>query len=221
MPGSDSPADAADYGPAQFQQEFGLSDAIMARMEAYVALLLKWQPRINLIGPNTVSTLWWRHMRDSAQLAAHLPEAINGPWLDIGSGAGFPGLVMSLMPSPHMPLRVHLVESDQRKAVFLQEVIRACSAPAQVHSVRIESLHSLFKQKAGLITARALARLHTLFEITEQITDSSTLFLLLKGQDVVGELTSAAKYRRMSVNQYPSRTNPGSMVLRITEVARV
>lgn len=214
----------AAYGPDEFQQEFFISGETRARLECYVAFLQKWQPKINLIGNTTLPNLWQRHMRDSAQLLEHMPitSGASGPWLDVGSGAGFPGLVLALLQPERSNTQLHLIESDQRKAIFLREVIRATHAPAQVHTVRVENLvPEKMGGKARLITARAFASLHQTLEMAAPMTDSSTVFLLLKGQDVDGELTLAAKYRKMTVSQHPSRTNPAGMVLRITEVARV
>ncbi len=209
------------YGPDEFQHEFSIADDVRARLEIYAALLRKWQPRINLVSNSTLEDLWHRHMRDSAQLVDYM-TATSGPWIDIGSGAGFPGLVLALLQPSNIARPVHLVESDQRKAVFLREAIRATHAPAHVHTVRVENLApEKLGGKAGLITARAFAPLHPLLEMIDSMTDPLTLFLLLKGQDIDDELTLAAKYRKMTVSQYPSRTNPASVMLRITEVARV
>lgn len=215
------PSPEAAYGPGEFQRELAVPDEIMARLEIYAAMLHKWQPKINLISQRSLADLWRRHMLDSAQLRDYLAQ-VPGPWLDIGSGAGFPGLVLALLQDQNTVQTVHLIESDQRKCVFLNEVIRLTQAPAQVHIGRIEHLSpGLFGGKAGLITARALAPLHQLFEFVSAVTQPSTVYLLLKGQDVDDELTEAAKYRTMTVNQYPSRTHPAGRVLRITEVARV
>lgn len=211
----------AAYGREAFQQEFSISNEIRARLECYVALLEKWQPKINLVSKSTLPDLWQRHMRDSAQLLEYINFS-TGPWLDIGSGAGFPGLVLALLQQEYSNTQVHLIESDQRKAIFLREVIRVTHAPAQVHTVRVENLvPEKMGGKARLITARAFAPLHQILEMAVPMTDSSTVFLLLKGQDVDDELTLAAKYRKMTVSQHPSRTNPAGVVLQITEVARV
>jgi 16S rRNA (guanine527-N7)-methyltransferase len=125
-PGALPPPKVA-YGAREFQRELGISDATMARLEIYAGLLEKWQPKINLISRRTLPDLWWRHMLDSAQLRDYLPSP-SGPWLDIGSGAGFPGLVLAILQLPDTAKTVHLIESDQRKAVFLNEVIRGKSA---------------------------------------------------------------------------------------------
>jgi 16S rRNA (guanine527-N7)-methyltransferase len=214
------PPEAA-YGARDFQRDLDIPGATMARLEIYAGLLEKWQAKINLISQRTLPHLWWRHMLDSAQLRDYLPQT-SGPWLDIGSGAGFPGLVLALIQLQETAQTVHLIESDQRKAVFLNEVIRATQAPAKVHAGRMEQLlPARFNGEAGLITARAVAPLHQLFGLVSGVTGPSTVYLLLKGQDVDVELTEAAKYRSMDVTPYPSRTHPGGRILQITEVARV
>lgn len=215
------PGPSAPYDSAAFQREFNISDDSRRRLEIYAALLLKWQLRINLVSSATLPHLWRRHMRDSAQLHEYMPEN-RAPWFDIGSGAGFPGLVLTLLAEPEQAARVHLVESDQRKAVFLSEVIRATGASAAVHSRRAEQLTpEMAGGLARLITARAVAPLHQLLELTASIIGPETVFLLLKGQHIDDELTLAAKYRKMIVSRHPSRTDPAGVVLRITEVARV
>lgn len=224
------------YGPEDLKTEFELSPGIAAKLQIYADLLTKWQARINLVGKNTLPELWHRHFRDSAQLAAYMDHTLDvkygidtkdvmdggGAWLDIGSGAGFPGLVLAIMRSDGACKPVHLIESDQRKAVFLREVIRATQAPAMVHNRRIESLDKHdFEGTAQLITARALAPMEEILRLTENIRCQKTKYLLLKGQDVDRELTQAAKYMNMKLCTYASRTDPAGLVLEITEVARV
>lgn len=208
------------YGPADLQREFQLSDEVKARLQLYAALLEKWQRHINLVSRATLPDLWFRHICDSAQLAAYV-QNVDGAWLDLGSGAGFPGMVLALM-GVHGNNPIQLIESDQRKSEFLREVIRRTGARAEVQTVRAEQLNpELLGGPAGLIMARGLAPLHKLLDLTWNYTTSNTVYLILKGQDVDRELTEAAKYRKMSVLQHPSRTNPAGRVLRITEVARV
>ena len=123
--------------PEDFAKQQNVSRETLEALTVYVALLEKWQPRINLISPASLPDIWHRHIFDSAQLLAHMPELAPGEprrILDIGSGAGFPGLVLSIMGG----VTVDLVESDQRKAVFLSTVIRELGLPAKVHNQRIE-----------------------------------------------------------------------------------
>jgi len=211
----------ACYGPDQFQAEFGISDDVRQNLAHYAALLDKWQRHINLVSKNSLAELWQRHMRDSAQLTNYV-DLLQSPWLDIGSGAGFPGLVMAILLSERLVSPVQLVESDARKSVFLREVIRVTRAPALVHNVRVENLSTqIIGGHARIITARALASVHGILELTGAISNSETVYLLLKGQDIDDELTSAAKYRKMTVKQHPSRTASAGKVLILTEVDRV
>lgn len=215
------PDNAPQYGPVALRQEFQLSTEIIATLELYVTLLEKWNRRINLVGPSTLTEIWSRHIRDSAQLAPLIQSVPPGPWLDIGSGAGFPGLVLAIMGATQ-GVPIQLVESNQRKAEFLREVIRQTGCAAQVRVARAESLNvASLGGNAALIMARALAPLPMLFDLTADYTDKNTVFLFLKGQDIDQELTEASKYRIMTVTQHPSRTNSAGVVLRITEVARV
>jgi 16S rRNA (guanine527-N7)-methyltransferase len=137
--------------PAEFAAETGVSRETLARLEAYAALLLAWNRRVNLVGRGTEEDLWRRHMLDSAQLHPLIPAGAR-TLVDLGSGAGFPGLVLAILGGPH----VHLVESDQRKAVFLREAARVTGAAAMVHAIRIEAAPPL---AADIVTARALAPL--------------------------------------------------------------
>lgn len=209
------------YGPEQFQAEFGVCDQVLQQLVSYAGLLTKWQGHINLVGRGSLGDLWQRHMRDSAQLIEHIDPSA-APWLDIGSGAGFPGLVLAILLRAELGAPVILVESDQRKAVFLSEVIRETRAAARVIAQRVEHLGSdELGGPARIITARALASVHQILDLTAHIATKESIYLLLKGQDVADELTLAAKYRKMTVSQHQSRTNSASKVLRITEVARV
>lgn len=212
------------YGFAELQQEFALSPEITGKLHIYADMLNRWQPRINLVSRNSLLDLWHRHFRDSAQIAVFMEDIKDVPdiWLDVGSGAGFPGLVLAMMRSDRHNIPVHLIESDQRKAIFLREVIRATNAPALVHNQRVERLEKQdFAGAARLITARALAPLQEILDLTEKLGGANTKFLLLKGQDVDRELTLASKYRKMRFTKHPSRTDSEGVVLEITEVARV
>lgn len=183
----------------------------MVRLRLFDDLLLKWQKAINLIGPGTVADRWRRHYLDSAQLQ---PLAEAGHWLDLGSGAGFPGLVLAILGIGEM----HLVESDQRKVLFLREAARLTGAPVTVHHGRIETSSA---PKAGVITARALAPLPNLLDLAERFVAESTVLLLPKGQDVEQELTAATKYWSMEVERLPSQTDPAGVILRLKGLRRV
>jgi 16S rRNA (guanine527-N7)-methyltransferase len=193
-----------------FSRLIPVSRETLDRLSLYAELLIKWQARINLVGPATLPDLWRRHFLDSAQLAAHLPA---GPVLDLGSGAGFPGLVLAILG--HGP--VHLVESDQRKCAFLREAARLTGAEAVIHSQRIESLE---KFPVAAVTARALASVAKLLEWAEPFLGPGTACLFLKGQRCDEELTEAAKQWHITIERIPSLSDPSGLILHLREVHR-
>lgn len=196
--------------PTEFQRETELDDAAMARLAAYVALLEKWNARINLVSKHSLADVWRRHILDSAQLLDLVER--QGQWLDLGSGAGLPGLVVALIGRRG----VHLVESDNRKAAFLREAARLCGAPVTVHRTRIEKLAP---QGAAVVSARALAPLPRLLPLLHRHLAPDGACFLLKGQDVEDELTQAAKSWIMRVERIESRSDPAGVILKLTEVS--
>ncbi len=196
--------------PEQFQVETGVSRETLDRLRLYADLLEKWQQRINLVGPATLPDLWRRHMLDSAQLWPLLPPDLPR-LIDIGSGAGFPGLVLAILGVPE----VHLIESDQRKGAFLREVARQTGATVTVHSARIESILDL---SAPVVTARALAALPKLLDLAVPLLASGGQCLFLKGQNIEEELTSARKIWIFTEDRSPSRSDSTGLVLRVREV---
>lgn len=199
--------------PSEFQAAIQASDAQLARLQMYADLLLKWQAKINLVGPDTLPDLWSRHMLDSAQLAPHIPH--GSKVADLGSGAGFPGLVLAILRDD---LEVHLVESDQRKCAFLREVNRETQAGASIHNVRIEALAPLH---ADVVTSRALASLDKLLEFADIHRLSTGKCLFPKGKRWAEELTQAQKAWKMAALKHPSRTEPAGRVLELLEIKRV
>ncbi|MEZ5896223.1 MAG: 16S rRNA (guanine(527)-N(7))-methyltransferase RsmG [Parvularculaceae bacterium] len=197
------------YGPNEFQTEFDVSHETMARLAAYDATLVDGSTRHNLIARSTLDTRWDRHFRDSAQLFAALPPDA-ARLVDIGAGAGFPGLVLAAMGAER-GLDVTLVESIGKKAAFLASAITAMRLEnARVLPQRIESITV---SPPDVVTARALARLVKLLEYAAEFSAKSTRLIFPKGQDVEDELTEAAKYWHMSVERRPSLTSPGSTIL--------
>ena len=191
------------------QKATSVSRETLARLEVYDRLLKTWQKAINLVGPKTLENAWERHFLDSAQLWPLAPEpARHGIWLDLGAGAGFPGLVIALMGAAH----VHLVESDQRKAQFLRTVIRETGAPATVHAVRAEAMTPF---EVDVITARAFAPLVKLLPLAQPFWGEGTMGLFPKGRDVELELTEAAKYWKLKPELMRSRTDPEARILRL------
>lgn len=199
-----------------FQRRTDVSRETLARLETYAALLAKWQKAINLVAPNTLSDIWSRHFLDSAQLLPLAPAGARR-WLDLGSGGGFPGLVIAAMGVPE----VHLVESDQRKAAFLREAARAMSVPATVHVQRIEAvdpaaLHQAMGGAPDVISARALAPLPELLPLAQRLAGAGTLYLFPKGRQAEDELTAAQRYWTIGmVDMLPSQTDPAARILRI------
>lgn len=197
-----------------FAREMGVSRETLARLERHAALLERWQKSINLVSNATLGDLWRRHMLDSAQLHTLLP-ANTRALLDIGSGAGFPGLVLAVMGVPE----VHLVESDNRKAVFLAEALRQTGDHGRVrlHRCRVEELEPF---TVDVVTARALAPLPELLGFSEPFLGISTNCLFLKGERVEAELTAAAKDWKIQIERIASRSDPRGVVLRLTHVSR-
>jgi 16S rRNA (guanine527-N7)-methyltransferase len=180
-----------------------------ARLDRFVALLLDTQRHTNLIGRGAIPELWTRHVADSLQLLDLAPDA--RVWLDLGSGGGFPGLVLACALADRPGAVVHLIESTGKKAAFLRQVIDALGLRAVVHQVRIEDFAG--KLAADVVTARALAPLGKLFGYVAPLLNSGAKALLPKGQDVAAELTEAAKYWKIEMDTAVSRTNPAGRIL--------
>lgn len=198
--------------PRELQDRLSLSDDRRRALESYAELLQKWQARINLVAPATLPELWRRHFLDSAQLLEHV-DGLPGPILDFGSGAGFPGMVLSILGRDD----VILVESDRRKVAFLQETARVTGATPVIEPCRIESLRPI---RAGIITARALAPVAKLLHYAEPYAGRSTVYLFLKGEQVDAELTTAQNTWKMAVTKAPSISDSRGVVLRLEEVSR-
>ncbi|WP_282604770.1 16S rRNA (guanine(527)-N(7))-methyltransferase RsmG [Pelagibius sp. Alg239-R121] len=204
----------------------GVSRETLSRLECYAELLIKWNKSINLVSRDSLRDLWRRHFLDSAQLLELLPnqKGGDGPVLvDLGSGAGFPGLVLAILGVEN----VHLIESDQRKSVFLREVARATKCQVVVHNARIEEVEPF---PADVVTARAFAPMSDLLNYAwpflsrpsphggnggDQDLDHNGQLLLLKGKNVDQELTEAGKRWSMRVERFSSRSSVDGQVLRL------
>ena len=193
----------------------------LARLAAYVDLLVRWQARMNLIGPASVDDIWLRHIADALQLIP-LVGGDPGPLIDLGSGAGIPGLPLAIA-WPQAPLIfAHLVESSGKKAAFLREAIRITGAPAMVHQRRIESLVAEeIRPRPRLVVARALAPLARLLELAAPFIEGGAIGLFHKGRNVGDELTESTKYWRISHRLHVSRLPGGGSILEIREIRRV
>lgn len=186
------------------------------RFAIYQALLEKWNARINLVAPSTVADLRQRHFADSAQLWPLRPLTCHR-WLDIGSGAGFPGLVIAILSQDTaQPVDVVLVESDVRKAAFLQTVLRETGVKADVIAERIEKLPP---QNADVVSARALAPLKQLLVFAAPHLQVGGIGLFPKGAQAEGEVSEALAFWRFSVQKVPSRTDPRGLILKVGDLS--
>ena len=193
-----------------------VSRETLDRLDRYVATLLTWQQRINLIAPSTEPKIWTRHIVDSLQLLALAPQARS--WVDLGSGGGFPGLAIGCALADVPKARVHLVESSTKKAAFLREATRIIGAPAEVHAVRIEDFVENFSAPVDVVTARALAPLAELLAAAYPLLKTGAVGLFPKGQDVGSELTQAAKCWTIRSSLAPSLTDPKGQIVCITSI---
>jgi 16S rRNA (guanine527-N7)-methyltransferase len=189
-----------------------------ARLDRFVELLLKWQRVSNLIADSTVPHLWTRHIADSLQLIPLAPEART--WVDLGSGAGFPGLVLGCVLGDTSGARVHLVESNAKKAAFLREAARVSGAAAAVQHGRAEDVIPGWREPVDVVTARALAPLSVLVELAAPMVKRGAKALLLKGQDVEAELTETTKCWNIEAVILPSRTDSTGRIIEIRALER-
>lgn len=190
----------------------GVSRETLDRLGAYVSLLRRWQASINLVGRATLDEAETRHILDSAQLHPLLPQGVR-TLVDLGSGAGFPGLVLAILGVPD----VHLIESDARKCAFLREVARVTSSPVTIHNRRIEAVEPF---PVDAVTSRALAPLDALLGYAAPFARNGGTCLFLKGRQAEEELAEARRHWTMTVERIDSVTDPGGSVLRIREVTR-
>ena len=190
-----------------FLDHFPLTPKQITQFETYENLLRQWQKTINLVGPKTLDAVWERHFLDSAQLWPHLPEKTKR-LVDLGSGAGFPGLVLAIMGVPE----VHLIESDQRKAAFLKQVVRDLDIPVHVHAARLETVNL---PSADVVTARALAPLSDLLRNAEKFVSHCSIGLFPKGEKAPEELAAAQKIWHIDACLIPSITEKRAMLIRI------
>jgi len=188
------------------------------RLDRFVELLIKWQRTSNLIAGSTVPQLWTRHIADSLQLMSLAPDART--WVDLGSGAGFPGIVLGCALADTPGGRVDLVESNAKKAAFLREAVRASGAAAAVHHARAEDLIPRWPELVDVVTARALAPLLVLVGLAAPMVKRGAKALFLKGQDVEAELTEATKYWNIQVVILPSRTDSTGRIIEIRALER-
>jgi 16S rRNA (guanine527-N7)-methyltransferase len=183
-----------------------------SKLQGIVDNLARWQKIKNLVGPSTLDEVWLRHIADSLQIAAAAPDAKL--WADFGSGAGFPGLVIAATLYQVPGARVHLVESNDRKSAFLRETARLLGLPVTVHPERIEAVVNRLPP-VEIVTARALAPLTELLDMTSPLLAKGAIGLFPKGQDLENELTEAAKCWKIKALELPSLTDPRARILRV------
>jgi 16S rRNA (guanine527-N7)-methyltransferase len=212
------PADELDADRTRALRLTPVSRETAERLDRFVALLLTWQQTTQLIAASTVPHLWTRHVADSLQLIDLAPDA--KVWIDLGTGAGFPGLAIACALSGTAGTQVHLVESNARKAAFLRAAVAATESPAIVHAVRMEKFVESFAGQPDIVTARAVSPLSSLLGQCLPLLQRGATGLYPKGQDVEAELTEASRYWKMTAELVPSRTAPKARIVRVRGVER-
>jgi 16S rRNA (guanine527-N7)-methyltransferase len=202
----------APLGPDGLAGLVAVSRETLARLEAYAELLTRWSARINLVGRDTLPDLWRRHILDSAQLHRFIPGSAQN-LIDLGSGAGLPGLILAILGVPG----VELVEADSRKAAFLREAARITGAEVMIRPCRIQAVPP---HPVDVVTARACAPLDRLLALAAPFLAPHTLCLFPKGERFNEELTLARKASTMDVSVEPSLSDRRGVVLRLQQVAR-
>ena len=215
MPETRVKFDPPPQTPAAFQAATGCSDAQLADAKAYLALLAAWNEKMNLVGPSALAEFWPRHAYDSVQLLRFAPEAKT--WADLGAGAGFPGLMLAILLKGRPGATVHLVESMTKRCRFLGEVVATLALPVEIHNARAEELGI----RVDIVTARACAPLPRLLGYAEPYLRRGATGLFLKGQDVVSELTEAAKYWKFEAELSASSSAPDGRILQVKGLSRV
>jgi 16S rRNA (guanine527-N7)-methyltransferase len=188
------------------------------RLDRYLALLREWQAKTNLVAQSTLPRLWTRHVADSLQLLKLAPKAKT--WADLGSGGGFPGIVLACALAETPGAMVHLIERNGKKAAFLREALRVTSVPGLVHAAGIEDSVDRLPASIDCVTARALAPLHQLIGFAEPLVRKGAKALFLKGQDVEAELTEATKYWNIQPNLHSSLTGGQGWIVELDRIER-
>jgi 16S rRNA (guanine527-N7)-methyltransferase len=188
------------------------------RLDRYIGLLREWQAKTNLVAPSTLPNLWTRHISDSLQLLSLAPSAKI--WVDLGSGGGFPGVVLACALAETPGAMVHLVERNAKKAAFLREAIRVTGSPGTVHLADIADTVERFAGPVDCVTARAVAPLNQLVGFAEPLVKRGAKALFLKGQDVEAELTEATKYRNIKPRLHSSRTGGQGWIVELDAIER-
>ncbi len=207
----------AVYGREQFARDFGVSRETLDKFDLYHTLLLQWQKAVNLVAPSTLGEIWLRHFADSAQLLALAPDAKR--WADLGSGAGFPGMVIAILMANQEDRSVHLFESNGRKCAFLAEVARKTAVRVRIHEGRIEATAA----RAGpfdVVCARALAPLSDLLALAGPLLGEGSLALFLKGREAAEEIRQAEAVWSFRWKTHASRTDSHGQIVEIGHLIR-
>jgi len=195
-----------------------VSRETMGRLERYAELLIKWNPKINLVSKSKINDLWTRHILDSVQIF-EIPKRPICRWVDLGSGGGFPGLVVAILAQDEEPqFEMTLVESDIRKCAFLRNVARELGLKVHIENDRIENLSPL---GADIVSARALADLTALLHLSEKHLAQDARLLLMKGKNWLSELETAQTKWNFEYQVVKSKTSHGSAILCVSGVHRV
>lgn len=196
-----------------------VSRETLLRLQTYAELLIRWNQKINLVSPETISDLWRRHIADSIQLA-HLAPVETQSWVDLGSGAGLPGLLIATVRQDIAPLeQMVLIDSDSRKSAFMAEASRAMEVPVTIETRRLGGATEL--RSFDVISARALAPLPKLLDYAEPFISDGTICLFPKGQSRSSEIEAASVTWCMKIEQIASQSGEGGAVLRIAEMSRL
>lgn len=203
----------------EFARRRPVSRETLERLKIYHGLLCQWNPAINLVAPASLASAWDRHFLDSAQIFDLCAKDTAGLWLDLGSGGGFPGLVVAILAAEeNAAIHVTLVEADQRKAAFLRNAARETGIAVRVIAERIEAVEPL---GATVVSARALAPMGELLAYAERHLAAGGVAILPKGARWSDELARALEKWRFAYEKHPSTTDPDAVVLKIGEIARV
>lgn len=200
---------------AAFQRLAGASDAQIADLTRFEALLAEWNAVMNLVGPASMAAYWNRHAWDSAQLLSFAPQART--WADLGAGAGLPGVVLAILLKGVEGAKVHLVESMAKRCRFLEAVSRELDLPVEIHNARAESLNL----KVQVVTARACAPLPRLLEFSQPYFKRGAVAWFLKGQEVATEIAEAKKTWAFESDVRRSQSDPRGHVVQIKGLSRV
>jgi 16S rRNA (guanine527-N7)-methyltransferase len=205
------------FGPDEFRAASNVSRETLGRLKLFSSLLADWNSRLNLVSAKSLPDVWRRHIWDSAQLADMIPpEATN--LVDLGTGAGFPGLILALVLWERGAFRTVLYEATTKKCSFLAEAAARTGAPVEIRNGRIEKAD---REAFDVVTARACAPLEKLLLYAQAFQGPKTINLFLKGQSVAVELTEARKSWNMKALRHPSRSDPSGAILEVRELRHV